>query len=239
MGAEFQPSPFARAATGFSPMPGLAPAPSSAGFVLCRPHELVRAPAISHAPQPAAQVLAEAPLPPVPPRPAPMSEAAQEAALAAAQAKGQALGRAEAEADLEQERAGLRAALAALDAIMARIADAQEAETEALAQTLGLMVRALAAERAGQLITADPPAFAARICALAMRITEGFSGLALVLNPDDLAALHAVRAPADSPQIERLFQAQIQPDPALARGDIRLRAQGLALEDLLQPMVAP
>jgi flagellar assembly protein FliH len=243
MGAEFQAMPFARAEAGFSPMPGLGPALGAGGFVLCQPHQLVRAPALPSAPQIDAEPTAEAAPPPAPPpappRAAPMSEAAQSAALAAARAEGQALGRAEAAAELEQARAQLAEGAATLAAIMARMSDALEAETEALAQSLGHMVRALAAERAGQQITQDPPAFAARICALAARITEGFGDLALVLNPDDLAALQAAHALQASPQLERLFQAQVQGDAALARGDIRLRAQGLALEDLIQPMAAP
>ncbi len=239
MGAEFQAMPFARAAAGFSPMPGLGPALGEGGFVLCQPHQLVRAPALPPAPQIDVEPTAEAAPPPAPPRAAPMSEAAQSAALAAARAEGQALGRAEAAAELEQARAQLAEGAATLAAIMAQMGNALDAETEALAQSLGHMVRALAAERAGQQITQDPPAFAARICALAARITEGFGDLVLVLNPDDLAALQAAHALQATPQLERLFQAQVQGDAALARGDIRLRAQGLALEDLIQPMAAP
>ncbi len=231
----FRPQAVGAGAQGFVPMAGLGT--GAVGFSRRLPQDMAR---LAPAPvmQPAAPEPAEpaAPAPDYCPSPPPPSarlpEPVSEAALRAAQAEGHARGRAEAEAEFAAARDAVDAAAATLSALVDQITRATEAETEALAHTLDEAVRRLASERAGEQIDAAPAGFSARITALAGRIAEGLSGLSITLNPQDLAALQAAGS-AETPQIVRLLQADLRADPALMRGDIRLRAAGLALDDLI------
>jgi flagellar assembly protein FliH len=89
-------------------------------------------------------------------------------------------------------------------------------------------VRTLASERAGMAIAAMPEAFVARIEALAAQAVRGLESLTIRLNPEDYAAI----AP-HLPQSELLAESRILREPALARGDLVLRAGGVELRDVL------
>ncbi len=239
----FRAHPTATAPQGFVPMTALGVA--ARDFARQRPQDMVRsmpvpvaqlavdeppAPALAPVTEPATEVdHAPAPVSALPPGPVPSSDEVRRAALA----EGVARGRAEAEAEFATARAALDAAAATLCALVDGITHASESETEALAHTLGHVVRTLASERAGVQIDQDPAGFGARIAALADRIVDGHGALAVMLNTQDLAALVAARSP-EAPQLERLLQADLRADAALSRGDVRLRARGLSLDDLIR-----
>lgn len=144
-----------------------------------------------------------------------------EAGLAEGAAQGVARGRAEAEGQL----AG---ALRTLETALARLAQPKPEDTARLAASIAGAVRALAIQRAGQLIDAAPLPFMARIEALADRVSQGVRQVTLLLNPADLAALTPHLAGSDI-----LQNALVKGDPRLARGDVDIRAPGVRLADLL------
>ena len=78
------------------------------------------------------------------------------------------------------------------------------------------------------MIDALPPAFAARVEALADRVAQGVRAVSLRLNPDDLAAITPHLAGFDV-----LGGAVLAPDPRLSRGDVEVRAEGIRLADLI------
>lgn len=148
-------------------------------------------------------------------------------------AEGYAQGRAEAEEEFAAAYARLDAAANTLGGMLAHLTSALDADTEALAQALEIAIRAMASERAGTQIDDDPPGFAARIETMARRVSDAFSTLTVTLNPQDLAALRTACNDTDTPDLKRLLQADLRPDPMLLRGDIRVRGQGVALDDLI------
>jgi flagellar biosynthesis/type III secretory pathway protein FliH len=232
--ASFSVRPLVRAPQGFTPMAGLGSSP--AGFVQHSPQNLVRQSIVE---SPAAASVIEPHREPVAAITAPAPVVAQTKSViltdqirAQLLAEGQAQGRAEAIAELAPRLVELDTAAALLRQILDGIALAVDAETDALAQTLGQLVRTLASERAGSRIDHDPASFATRIATLAERISDGFAGLAVTLNPHDLAALRAAAVPEASDLVQAMA-ATLQSDASLARGDVRLRAQGLALDDLI------
>ncbi|MCC5964927.1 MAG: hypothetical protein JJU24_02210 [Natronohydrobacter sp.] len=156
------------------------------------------------------------------------------AALEAEFRRGLAQGRAEVEAVMGAKQAQLEAAASALSDSLSQIGMALEEETVTLAGVLQDAVLALASERAGAAIQKTPTSFAQRITALAERISDSFAQLSVRLNPDDLEQLRALRDPEGLPELERLFTAEMLPDPALSHGDIRLRTAAIALDDLLR-----
>lgn len=230
--AGFSPRPLGQTAQGFAPMAALV-SPQT-GFVQHAPQHLVRHVVPDYTPDPVPE-----------PEPAPAPAAAPAAPLVMTKtviltdqmraqilAEGHSQGRAEALAELAPRLAELDQAAHLLRQMLDQIAVAIDAETEALAQKLGQMVRSLAAERAGSQIDHDPASFAARIAALAQRISDGFAGVVVMLNPQDLATLRAADAQSVLP-LAQLAQADLHADPSLARGDVRLRMAGLVLEDLI------
>ncbi|SNX67776.1 flagellar assembly protein FliH [Cereibacter ovatus] len=174
-------------------------------------------------PPPAVEI---APPPPPAPDPALIEAARAEgfaAGHAAGLAEGQALGRTEAEAALDKARRAFEAAAARLSAPTA-------ADTAHLAQAIDHAVRLLAGQRAGLAIDAHPAAFAARIEALADRVSQGLRQVSVRLNPQDLAAVTPHLAGSDL-----LAEARLAADPRLGRGDAEIRAEGIVLSDLLEP----
>lgn len=156
------------------------------------------------------------------------------AALEAEFKRGFAQGRAEVETVIAAKQAQLEAAASALSHALSQIGTALEEETVTLAGVLQDTLLALASERAGAAIQNTPASFAQRITALAERISDSFAQLSVRLNPDDLEQLRALRDPEGLPELERLFTAEMLPDPALSHGDIRLRTATIALDDLLR-----
>lgn len=226
----FNPRPHRAGGQGFTPMAGLSM--GSAGFVRHAPQDLLQK-TVPDTPVPVVPD-PEPVAPPVapPPATAARSTALSDQARAQLLADAHAKGRAEALAELAPQIAALDHAAALLRQVLDGISIAMDSETEALANTLGHLVRSLASERAGSQIDHDPAGFAARVNALSMRISNGLAGVSVVLNPQDLAALRAVVC-SDAPQLVQLLQADLHSDAALARGDVRLRAPGLTLDDLI------
>lgn len=156
------------------------------------------------------------------------------AALEAEFKRGLAQGRAEAETVMGAKQVQLEAAASALSHALSQIGTALEDDTMSLAAALQDAVLALASERAGAAIQNNPTSFAQRITVLAERVSDSFAQLSVRLNPDDLEQLRALRDPEGLPELERLFEADMLPDPALSHGDIRLRTATIALDDLLR-----
>lgn len=239
--ATFQALPLSADENGFRPLAAMSQ--DQAGFLVRLPQDMVRFPKTepresslelrNSVPEPDDRS------PPAAPVPATAEPPVVDGIAEKAYAEGFARGRAEVEAELGELRAGLDEAAGVLNGVLNQIQVAVESETETLAQVLDELVRSLAAERAGAQIDADPASFGLRIIGMAERISESFSGLVVRLNPLDLDALYALRRRGKLPQLEGLFQASLASDPDLARGDVRLRAQGLALDDLLSVCQAP
>lgn len=164
------------------------------------------------------------PAAPPPPDPAKMLAEAQArghaAGLAEGQAKGVAEGRAQALAELDAARAAFVAAAKGLSHASPDLSDQ-------IAALLASAVRDLAAQRAGQAIDTLPKPFIARIARLADRVAQGIRTVTLRLNPDDLTAIAPHLAGTD------LDGATLTPDPALNRGDVEVRADGIRLADVL------
>jgi flagellar assembly protein FliH len=165
----------------------------------------------------------------------PISAPANEAAIAEE--------RAQARREVLDELAAAQAALGRdaqlLAAALARMAQPPAADVAALTAHLGQAVAHLAAARAGQAIDADAAPFIRRIRALAERITAGFADVTLCLHPDDMAAVQALLQGHCPPDLTELAQARLRPDPGLLRGDLRLQAKGVLLEDLITAMDRP
>jgi flagellar assembly protein FliH len=146
----------------------------------------------------------------------PTPEEALAAALAEARAEGEAEGRAAAHAESaaeDEHRRTLRLAFRTLDA----------AALDALAAQLAETVIALCGEVL-QDWTPDPGALAARCRAAASLLAEAPAALALHLHPADIEALED-EAP------EALAGWRVVPDPALARGALRLEGPNGAVRD--------
>lgn len=166
------------------------------------------------------------PEPPTPPTPDPALLLAEAQArghaqgLAEGHAKGMAEGRAQALAEMEETRAAFLAVTKALSHAAPDLSDQ-------IAALMAGAVRDLAAQRAGQAIDTLPAPFIARIARLADRVAQGMRSVTLRLNPDDLTAIAPHLAGTD------LDGAMLTPDPALKRGDVEVRADGIRLADLL------
>ena len=173
---------------------------------------------------PAPAEIAPEPAAPPPPDPAKLLAEAQAqghaAGLTEGHAKGVAEGRAQALAELETARAAFLAAAKGLGTAAPDLSDQ-------IAALMASAVRDLAAQRAGQAIDALPKPFVARIAKLADRVAQGMRTVTLRLNPDDLTAIAPHLAGTD------LDGATLTPDPALNRGDVEVRADGIRLADVL------
>jgi flagellar assembly protein FliH len=166
------------------------------------------------------------PAPAAPPSPDPaklLAEAQAQghvAGLSEGHAKGVTEGRAQAMAELEAARTAFLAAARGLGTAAPDLSDQ-------IAALMSSAVRDLAAQRAGQAIDALPKPFVTRIAKLADRVAQGMRTVTLRLNPDDLTAIAPHLAGTD------LDGATLTPDPALNRGDVEVRADGIRLADVL------
>lgn len=145
--------------------------------------------------------------------------------------EGHAAGLAEGQGAAEAQVAEAARHLAAAHA---RLTDLRPEDVAQLAQAIETAVRALAAERAGQLIDAGPLPFVARIEALADRVGQGVREITLRLSPPDHAALLP-----HLPGSDVLSEARVVADPRLQRGDVEVRAPGIRLADLLPQLPQP
>ena len=175
---------------------------------------------------PAAAPVDIAPEPAAPPPPDPARLLAEARArghadgLAEGHAKGLEDGRAAALAELDSARTAFLSAVRALSHAAPDLSDQ-------IAAMMAVAVRDLAAQRAGQAIDSLPPAFIDRIARLADRVSQGMRSVTLRLNPDDLDAIAPHLAGTD------LDGAALAPDPALKRGDVEVRADGIRLVDVM------
>lgn len=150
-------------------------------------------------------------------------QAMQEIDVARARAREDALAEARAEADatLEEVRATFEAALA-------RLNNAEEEVAATLTTHLETAVRILASDRAGQKIDEAPQPFLRRIEKMARDIAAGAESLVVQMNPADLMAI--------KPHIKSfspLSKARLAPDPALGRGDLRLKMDEITFADVI------
>ncbi|WP_126976374.1 FliH/SctL family protein [Frigidibacter oleivorans] len=166
----------------------------------------------------------------------PAAEAAAADARAAAYAEGHAAGRLDglrqARDDMAEQAQDVAATARALAAALAALDRPDAGATAQLTAALDRAVARLAADRAGMAIDSHPAAFLDRIAALAERIDRQRRGLVLHLNPRDLAAVRAA-LPAGAEAEPAFAATRMRADPALARGDVELRAPGAHLRDLL------
>ncbi len=164
------------------------------------------------------------PTAPPPPDPAKLLAEALARGHAAGLAEGHAKGLAE---GYKQALAELDAARAAFVAAARGLSLAAPDLSDQIAALMASSVRDLAAQRAGQAIDALPKPFITRIAKQADRVAQGLRTVTLRLNPDDLTAIAPHLAETD------LVGATLTPDPALRRGDIEVRADGIRLSDVL------
>jgi hypothetical protein len=140
--------------------------------------------------------------------------------------------RAEVLAELAQDRAALASTAQSLARALQAVVTPPAAQIASLTAQLHQAVGQLASTLAGQAIDTQAAPFARRIAQLAMRVTAQTGDLTVQLHPDDCAAVAAVLAQSCPDDLASLAKARLQPDVSLARGDIRLRAGGLRLDDL-------
>jgi len=150
-------------------------------------------------------------------RPVPQPEAEAPDPLALAWAEGYDHGRTEAEAEAQARAAEDEAARARIELSLARL-DAELAEQ--LRQKLYATVETLC-EAAVAPFALDPAALAARVERAAAMLARADDARLLRLHPDDLP-LVAARLP------EGL---ELQPDPALERGALRIESTAGGVED--------
>lgn len=151
------------------------------------------------------------------------AQAMQEIEAARAEAREEALAEARAEAD-----AMLVEVRAAFEAALTRLASAEEEMAAALTAHLDTAVRVLASDRAGQKIDDTPQPFQRRIEKMARDIAAGAESLVVQMNPADLMAI--------KPHIKSfspLSKARLAPDPALGRGDVRLKMDEITFADVI------
>jgi flagellar assembly protein FliH len=150
-------------------------------------------------------------------------QAMQEIEAARVQAREEALAQARAEAD-----ATLDEVRSAFETALARLNTAEEEVAVALTAHLDTAVRVLASDRAGQKIDDTPPPFQRRIEKMARDIAAGAESLVVQMNPADLMAI--------KPHIKSfspLSKARLAPDPALGRGDVRLKMDEITFADVI------
>lgn len=150
-------------------------------------------------------------------------QAMQEIEVARVQAREEALAlaRAEADATLDEVRSAFETALA-------RLSTAEEEMAATLTAHLDTAVRILASDRAGQKIDDTPQPFQRRIEKMARDIAAGAESLVVQMNPADLMAI--------KPHIKSfspLSKARLAPDPALGRGDVRLKMDEITFADVI------
>lgn len=224
----FRPKGPTQANTGFVPLAGLIPV--TGAFQRRMPADLARPLHAEPEPVPTPTLTPEVTVPVTVKHAPSLTQRDLERAFQDGFAQGQA----ERDAALAQRIAALDATARVLENALAAISPALEVEIDALTQKLDKMVRDLAAQRAGMAIDADPSGFGQRIERLALRVSENLTGLRVVLHPTDLAALHAARDANDVPHLARVLACDLRADPSIARGDVRVQGNGLALDDLIE-----
>ena len=157
---------------------------------------------------------------------------------------GIAAGREAAEAELRTAiEAELEAKLAdkisAFETALIALAKPQAVDTSALSASLQAAVVRLAAARTGAAIDQLPELIVTRIEHLANAAGKHVAAGQVFMHPDDCAVIAPILA-------ARQDSVMIEADPALHRGDIRVRFDGIEIDDLLdrriglaQPAASP
>ena len=144
---------------------------------------------------------------------------------------------AEMSAALDAERAVIAQTAHSLAEALQQVTCPPAAVIEALEAQIEQAVTRLAIQRAGYAIDAHPAGFADRIKNLANRISDSMQALVIHLHPDDCKAVSALFDHDCPAHLKDLMQAKLMADPNLSRGDARLRASGLLLDDVIADVV--
>ena len=159
-------------------------------------------------------------------------------------AGGVAAGREAAEAELRatigaEFEAKFADKIKAFETALIGLAKPQTVDTGALSRSLQAAVIRLAAARTGATIDEMPELMVARIESLADAAGKNVAAGQVFMHPDDCAVIAPVMAARQEPVM-------IEADLALQRGDIRIRFDGLEIDDLLdrriglsQPVASP
>ena len=138
-------------------------------------------------------------------------------------AAGLAEGQARATAELEQ-------VVAAFEKALAGLAGPDVLQLDLLRQKIEGAVLGLASARAGSQIEEMPEAFADRVEQLISRIKEATEAPLILLAEEDYRLI----APL-AQQREKLAHCRFAAEAGLARGDVRIIAGGIGMEDVLNP----
>jgi len=159
-------------------------------------------------------------------------------------ADGVAAGREAAEAELRatigaEFEAKFADKISAFETALIGLAKPQTVDTGALSRSLQAAVIRLAAARTGAAIDEMPELMVARIESLADAAGKNVAAGQVFMHPDDCAVIAPVMAARQEPVM-------IEADLALQRGDIRIRFDGMEIDDLLdrriglsQPVASP
>jgi len=159
-------------------------------------------------------------------------------------AGGVAAGREAAEAELRatigaEFEAKFADKISAFETALIGLAKPQTVDTGALSRSLQAAVIRLAAARTGAAIDEMPELMVARIESLADAAGKNVAAGQVFMHPDDCAVIAPVMAARQEPVM-------IEADLALQRGDIRIRFDGMEIDDLLdrriglsQPVASP
>ena len=138
-------------------------------------------------------------------------------------AAGLAEGQARATAELEQ-------VVAAFEKALAGLAGPDVLQLDLLQQKIEGAVLGLASARAGSQIDEMPEAFADRLEQLSSRIKEAVEAPLILLAEEDYRLIAPLAG-----QREKLAHCRFAAEAGLARGDVRIIAGGIGLEDVLSP----
>jgi len=159
-------------------------------------------------------------------------------------ADGVAAGREAAESELRatigaEFEAKFADKISAFETALIGLAKPQTVDTSALSQSLQAAVIRLAAARTGAAIDEMPELMVTRIESLADAAGKNVAAGQVFMHPDDCAVIAPIMAARQDPVM-------IEADLALQRGDIRIRFDGMEIDDLLdrriglsQPVASP
>ena len=150
---------------------------------------------------------------------------------------GVAAGREAAEAELRatigaEFEAKFADKIKAFETALIGLAKPQTVDTSSLSKSLRAAVIRLAAARTGEAIEEMPKLMVTRIESLADAVGKNVAAGKVFMHPDDCAAIAPVMAARQEPLM-------IEADLALQRGDIRIRFDGVEIDDLLDRRIGP
>ena len=116
--------------------------------------------------------------------------------------------------------------VSAFETALMALAKPQSVDVELLSQSMQAAVIRLAAARIGMAIDELPEIMLTRIDALAEAAGKKAAAGQVIMHPDDCAVIAPIIAARPDPLV-------IEADAALQRGDIRIRFDGIELDDLI------